>query len=87
MIRGTQKIQKYNELQTNTVGIHLAVIRLPEHQADVVISLNFLLHAHPQSSSAGMEHVSGCDVDLVEVCKGFKIVDPGLFALGTMPSN
>eukprot|EP00127_Corallochytrium_limacisporum_P007092 Clim_evm11s242 gene=Clim_evmTU11s242 len=50
-IRGFQEVGKYKETVRNLVDVHLVVIRIPEKQTDIVISLNDPKVINPESSS------------------------------------
>jgi len=82
---GTQQVSKFREQASNTVNIYLCVIRIPQVQTDVLITLNDGVIVNPTSSSLKFivpeaKPNAGQTMELfMEILKSFRIVDYGLF--------
>jgi hypothetical protein len=57
-IRGIQHVAKFKESERNAVAVHLAVLRIPSVDSDIVIHLNQPLAISDQSSSATVAHAT-----------------------------
>lgn len=55
-LSGVQRIAKFKELERNEVAIHLAVIRIPSVDSDIVVHLNQPLNISSKSSSTTVAH-------------------------------
>lgn len=54
MLRGQQSIAKFKEAARNVVTVDLAIIRLPQHETDILISMNTPATINQGSSSAAV---------------------------------
>ena len=57
-IRGIQHVAKFKESERNAVAVHLAVLRIPSVDSDIVIHLNQPLAISDGSSSATVAHAT-----------------------------
>lgn len=51
-LRGQQAVAKYKEAARNLINIDLAIIRIPSHETDILISMNTPAVINQASSSA-----------------------------------
>lgn len=54
LISGVQHVAKFKEHARNTVAVHMAIVRLPHVDTDLVIHYNQPLELSPSSSSAAV---------------------------------
>nr|AAI55965.1 Mog1 protein [Xenopus laevis] len=52
LLTGHQLVAKFNEEARNTVNIHMALFRLPQHTTDLLVTFNDPAAINPSSSSA-----------------------------------
>ncbi|KAG8429929.1 hypothetical protein GDO86_018802 [Hymenochirus boettgeri] len=52
VLNGHQLVAKFNEEAQNTVNIHMALFRLPQHSTDLLVTFNDPVVINPSSSSA-----------------------------------
>lgn len=81
---GEQHVSKFREAARNVVNVYLFVLRLPSHEAEILITLNDPVFIDPESSSAKDAQAVGQDVHgsmhmFRHVIQSFKVVDYGLF--------
>lgn len=88
ILAGTQYVSKFKEEARNRVRLFLAVIRLEEHETDILVSVNVPIEIAPDSSSARQLDLDALQGDsnpdnAVHVfflfLRNFKILDFGLF--------
>jgi len=48
---GEQMVSKFNETARNVITVHMALLRLSQHDTDVIVTFNDPLHISAQSSS------------------------------------
>ncbi len=83
IIVGTQQVAKYKETAKNIVNVYLFIIRLPQYQSEILISMNDPVLLNPQSS-ASTNAVATSDASasmslFQQIVQSFKIVDFELF--------
>ncbi len=83
MLYGQQAIAKFNEQARNLVNIYLAVVRLPDQDTEILISMNQPV-VISQGSSSGQSVTAPAQpavgVQVFEaIVSSFTIVDFGLF--------
>jgi hypothetical protein len=85
---GRMAVQKFQDTQAvNKVHVHLAVIRIPDKDTDILISLNTPVFIHEQSSSAKYSEAGYMSHDTIEqadalfatVLQTYTILDWSLF--------
>lgn len=82
MLVGEQQVAKYKDAACNTVLIRMAVIRLPEHAADLVLTMNAPKIIAAKSSTAGASLRGDEEADSLvfdTLLRSFNVVDWGLF--------
>ncbi|CAE8694399.1 unnamed protein product, partial [Polarella glacialis] len=77
---GEQTVAKFKEAVRNRVRIQMVVVRLPEQETDILITLNDPVSIDPESSSsiAPVLH-EGAEVAFARLVRSFRVVDWGLF--------
>jgi hypothetical protein len=83
-ILGQQVVGKYGEQAQNLINVYLAVIRIPNHETDLVVTFNDPVVIHPQSSSAVTSVAVGGDAErsvkvFTEALKSLCIKDWSIF--------
>ncbi|KAJ2358394.1 hypothetical protein H4S01_006313 [Coemansia sp. RSA 2610] len=80
---GEQLVAKFNERGANRVAVLLALVRVPEHSADVLVSLNAPLSISAESSSSAAlspdTDVEQLQAQFVATVQTLKINDYTLF--------
>lgn len=87
-VLGTQRVSKFREAAANDVRVLVAVLQIPSHDADVLLTFNAPAFISADSSSArvaGSGQGSGADAEAVvafakAVAASFAIDDFSLFA-------
>jgi hypothetical protein len=85
-IRGIQHVAKFKESERNAVAVHLAVLRIPSVDSDIVVHLNQPLAISQGSSSSTIAHAtpSGTPEQGMALFKSIlasiKVLDWDLFA-------
>uniref|UniRef100_A0A8D0HT06 RAN guanine nucleotide release factor n=1 Tax=Sphenodon punctatus TaxID=8508 RepID=A0A8D0HT06_SPHPU len=81
-----QLVAKFNEEAQNEVRLHLALLRLPQHHTDLLLSFNHPTHIHPLSSSATAPHASSGPSpapwtvdDFTTLVCSLRLLDPSIF--------
>ena len=69
-MRGQQSISKYNETARNVITVDLAIIRLPQYQTDILISMNSPLASNVESSSSAVVTQATNPIDVATVFQG-----------------
>ncbi|KAJ2776494.1 hypothetical protein H4R18_005643 [Coemansia javaensis] len=59
VLAAEQRVAKFNERAANRVWLAMALLRVPDHAADVLVTMNWPLALDPASSSAGPGSGSG----------------------------
>lgn len=93
-MRGIQCVAKFNKLSRDVVGIHLALLRLPQFATDILITVNqaLFLNANPEDlrknwiiACETMQDSSGKDNGAAELLRtivnSFQIKDESLFVM------
>ncbi|KAG8748017.1 hypothetical protein FRC10_009769 [Ceratobasidium sp. 414] len=81
VLRGTQRVPKFNRTNPDTVKILLAVYRVLDKRVDLVLTFNIPIQAEKAGSAVASEAGLKKWVEAYEVAvSSFKIVDYGLFA-------
>ncbi|KAM8974705.1 ran guanine nucleotide release factor [Pelodytes ibericus] len=83
LLTGLQQVAKFNEQALNTVSVHLALLRLPQHSTDLLVTFNDPVAIDPSSSSAvgGATESSPpwTSEDLHRLLCSLQLHDPGVF--------
>ena len=85
VINGVQHVSKFKESARNTLAVHLAVIRLPNFDSDVVVHFNQPLELSAASSSAAVAHAGATSLEhgaaaFAAILQSFRVHDWGLFS-------
>ncbi|XP_072006043.1 ran guanine nucleotide release factor [Engystomops pustulosus] len=82
-LTGHQLVSKFNEQAQNTVKIHMALFRIPQHATDLLVTFNDPVAIDPSSSSSvsvssGVYSPWTLD-DFHRLLCSFQLQDPGVF--------
>eukprot|EP01108_Squamamoeba_japonica_P008426 TRINITY_DN7491_c0_g1_i1.p1 TRINITY_DN7491_c0_g1~~TRINITY_DN7491_c0_g1_i1.p1 ORF type:complete len:218 (-),score=39.49 TRINITY_DN7491_c0_g1_i1:66-677(-) len=83
-VRGTQSVAKFREQATNEIDVYMAVVRMPGHSTDLLVSQSVPRSIAIDSSSAQTAQAPLDDTraatDFAAMIGSIKLNDPGLFA-------
>ncbi|XP_075062521.1 ran guanine nucleotide release factor [Mixophyes fleayi] len=82
-LTGHQLVAKFNEQAQNTVTIFMALLRMPQHSTDLLVTFNDPVAIDPASSSAAGETPENpspwTQEDFTRLLCSFQLHDPGVF--------
>ncbi|KAH9285798.1 Ran guanine nucleotide release factor [Echinococcus granulosus] len=78
LLRGKQKVAKFNRLQSDLVDIAVMLYRFPDYSADVLVCFNDPIMCQDQSEVSPSGRWSDEDVNLC--LHSLKLLDPAIFA-------
>lgn len=80
VLQGTQKVPKFNRTRPDTVKILLAVYRVVEKNADLVLTFNVPVATEKENSAVNEQGAQQWRAAYETAVSSLKIVDVGLFA-------
>lgn len=85
ILSGVQRVAKFKESERNELAVHLAVVRIPSVDSDIVVHMNQPININAKSSSTTVAHATAMGTKeegmalFKVILRSLKVKDWGLF--------